>query len=333
MLWSRHSHDGADWRDAELPESRRSPRPARACGRACRHPDRCGRHRVLKTYDPTPLALHGSVLTGVTRHGKFLDLDLDGLHLITTSPARAGCTPRLRCPRRHPPGKSPIALRVHLDDAPASTSPRPAPQEPGGLPRAGSRRGAGMPASDPTRWPSTPTVRGSDPGPPRPDQGRPDRPDRAGRDRQRLLRRDPAHRADVAVRARVTGSPTTTCAACTRGPGHPDRSRQAQRRAEGRHPEGREAVRAAGTRADRAAVPGVRHARPGGLVRRPGVAVLSRLPDRRKHLLTADCPSCSGEGGPRFTRGARSATVPCPPRTRAGVGIRSHHLTVPGAAP
>jgi formamidopyrimidine-DNA glycosylase len=72
---------------------------------------------VLKTYDPSPLSLHGSVLTDVTRHGKFLDLDVDGLHLITHL-ARAGWLHyRDALPAAPPrPGKSPIALRVHLDD-------------------------------------------------------------------------------------------------------------------------------------------------------------------------------------------------------------------------
>jgi formamidopyrimidine-DNA glycosylase len=72
---------------------------------------------VLKTYDPTPLALHGSLLTDVGRHGKFLDLDVDGLHLITHL-ARAGWLHyRDSLPAAPPkPGKSPIALRVHLDD-------------------------------------------------------------------------------------------------------------------------------------------------------------------------------------------------------------------------
>lgn len=72
---------------------------------------------VLKTFDPAPDALIGRPIDGVDRHGKFIDLDVDGTHLIFHL-ARAGwlrwseklSTKRLR------PGRSPIALRVRLDD-------------------------------------------------------------------------------------------------------------------------------------------------------------------------------------------------------------------------
>jgi formamidopyrimidine-DNA glycosylase len=72
---------------------------------------------VLKTYDPTPMALHGALITGVSRHGKFLDIDVDGVHLITHL-ARAGWLHyRDSLPTAPPkPGRGPIALRVHLDD-------------------------------------------------------------------------------------------------------------------------------------------------------------------------------------------------------------------------
>ncbi|MGW2793397.1 Fpg/Nei family DNA glycosylase [Streptomyces sp. NPDC001251] len=70
---------------------------------------------VLKTYDPPYTALAGRTVTGVARHGKFLDLDADGLHLCTHL-ARAGW---LRwydtLPTAPPkPGKGPLALRVSL---------------------------------------------------------------------------------------------------------------------------------------------------------------------------------------------------------------------------
>ena len=72
---------------------------------------------VLKTFTPPPQALEGAPVDGVTRHGKFLDLDCDGTHLVVHL-ARAGWlrwseeapTSRLR------PGKSPIALRVRFSD-------------------------------------------------------------------------------------------------------------------------------------------------------------------------------------------------------------------------
>ncbi len=70
---------------------------------------------VLKTYDPPVTSLGGLTITGVARHGKFLDLDCDGLHLVVHL-ARAGW---LRwsdelSPRPPKPGKGPLALRLHL---------------------------------------------------------------------------------------------------------------------------------------------------------------------------------------------------------------------------
>ncbi|MFC6539082.1 DNA-formamidopyrimidine glycosylase family protein [Nonomuraea salmonea] len=45
--------------------------------------------QALKTFDPPVTSLGGLTVTGVSRHGKFLDLDCDGLHLIIHL-ARAG---------------------------------------------------------------------------------------------------------------------------------------------------------------------------------------------------------------------------------------------------
>ncbi len=72
---------------------------------------------VLKTYDPPVTALAGAEITSVRRHGKFLDLDVSGLHLVTHL-ARAGWLHwREKMPAAPPrPGKSPLALRVILDD-------------------------------------------------------------------------------------------------------------------------------------------------------------------------------------------------------------------------
>lgn len=72
---------------------------------------------VLKTYDPPPDSLIGSPVDGVARHGKFVDVDVDGTHLVFHL-ARAGW---LRWYEEVPaarvrPGKSPIALRLRLDD-------------------------------------------------------------------------------------------------------------------------------------------------------------------------------------------------------------------------
>ena len=72
---------------------------------------------VLKTYDPAPTALAGLEITGIARHGKFLDLDVSGLHLVTHL-ARAGWLQWRESLPPAPPrmGKGPIGLRVHLDD-------------------------------------------------------------------------------------------------------------------------------------------------------------------------------------------------------------------------
>jgi len=72
---------------------------------------------VLKTYDPAPTALAGLEVTSVARQGKFLDLDVSGLHLVTHL-ARAGWLQWRESLPPAPPrmGKGPIGLRVHLDD-------------------------------------------------------------------------------------------------------------------------------------------------------------------------------------------------------------------------
>ncbi|MFB7762906.1 Fpg/Nei family DNA glycosylase [Streptomyces xiamenensis] len=88
---------------------------------------------VLKTYDPPLTAVAGRTVTGVARHGKFLDLTLGGgqdppLHLITHL-ARAGW---LRWQEKLPaapprPGKGPLALRVTLAELPPDSSSRERP--------------------------------------------------------------------------------------------------------------------------------------------------------------------------------------------------------------
>ncbi|HEX9034871.1 MAG TPA: DNA-formamidopyrimidine glycosylase family protein [Streptosporangiaceae bacterium] len=73
---------------------------------------------VLKTYDPPLAALHGATITGVTRHGKFLDLVTgSGLHLVTHL-ARAGWLRwRAELPAGPPrPGKGPLAFRLRFAD-------------------------------------------------------------------------------------------------------------------------------------------------------------------------------------------------------------------------
>ncbi len=72
---------------------------------------------ALKTFDPPVTALQGTLVDGVTRHGKFLDIEVSGLHLVLHL-ARAGWV-RWReevppVPPR-PSSKSPLAVRVELD--------------------------------------------------------------------------------------------------------------------------------------------------------------------------------------------------------------------------
>ncbi|MEU6072701.1 DNA-formamidopyrimidine glycosylase family protein [Micromonospora sp. NPDC047074] len=74
---------------------------------------------ALKTYDPAPSAAAGRTVVDARRHGKFLDVVLDGdLHVVVHL-ARAGWLHYREAfgssvPLR--PGKGPIALRVRLDD-------------------------------------------------------------------------------------------------------------------------------------------------------------------------------------------------------------------------
>lgn len=72
---------------------------------------------ALKTYDPPIDALRAASITGVTRHGKFVDVATDAAHLVFHL-AKAGW---LRWYDALPstiikPGRTPIALRVALSD-------------------------------------------------------------------------------------------------------------------------------------------------------------------------------------------------------------------------
>ncbi|WP_091768339.1 Fpg/Nei family DNA glycosylase [Blastococcus aurantiacus] len=73
--------------------------------------------QAIKTFDPPLSALGGLEITRARRHGKFLDLDVSGVHLVVHL-ARAGWLHwRENLPTAPPkPGKGPLALRVHLDD-------------------------------------------------------------------------------------------------------------------------------------------------------------------------------------------------------------------------
>ncbi|WP_181310034.1 Fpg/Nei family DNA glycosylase [Nocardioides campestrisoli] len=73
---------------------------------------------ALKTFDPPVHALHGTLVDRVGRHGKFLDIEAGGLHLVIHL-ARAGWirwreeVPALPA---KPGGKSPLAMRIVLDE-------------------------------------------------------------------------------------------------------------------------------------------------------------------------------------------------------------------------
>ncbi|HET7350358.1 MAG TPA: DNA-formamidopyrimidine glycosylase family protein [Marmoricola sp.] len=72
----------------------------------------------LKTYEPPITALSGGMVDGVHRHGKFLDIDVSGTHLVLHL-ARAGWVRwRDELPKTpaRPSSKSPLAARVVLDN-------------------------------------------------------------------------------------------------------------------------------------------------------------------------------------------------------------------------
>ena len=120
----------------------------RAVGRVVARIDVPGIH-VLKTYAPPITSLAGLEITGADRHGKFLDLDVSGLHLVThlsragwlhwraslppaPPPDGQGTDRRPRPPRRR------VGLRPHRGRY---------PEAPGGVRRQGRRRGPrGLPA-------------------------------------------------------------------------------------------------------------------------------------------------------------------------------------------
>lgn len=80
---------------------------------------------ALKTFDPPLHALHGTLVDDVTRHGKFLDIDASGVHLVIHL-ARAGWirwrdeVPALPA---KPSTKNPLAARIVVDDPELETRP------------------------------------------------------------------------------------------------------------------------------------------------------------------------------------------------------------------
>ncbi len=107
-----------------------------------------GSFSVLKTFDPPVDALAGLAVTGVARHGKFIDIDVDGIHLVIHL-AKAGwvrwstgfSAARIKM------GNGPLAARVRLDRGDG-------PHEGFDVTEAGTRKGLAMYlVNDPTDVP------------------------------------------------------------------------------------------------------------------------------------------------------------------------------------
>jgi formamidopyrimidine-DNA glycosylase len=73
---------------------------------------------ALKTFDPPLRALEGGMVEDVTRHGKFLDFDVAGLHMVIHLARGGWIRWRDEVPEQppKPSNKSPMAARVVLDD-------------------------------------------------------------------------------------------------------------------------------------------------------------------------------------------------------------------------
>lgn len=70
---------------------------------------------AVKTFDPPLHAINGLTVTGANRYGKFLALELDGLHLITHLSRGGWLQWRENLPPAPPkPGRGPLAFRLHL---------------------------------------------------------------------------------------------------------------------------------------------------------------------------------------------------------------------------
>ena len=70
---------------------------------------------AVKTFDPPLSALNGLSVTGAGRYGKFLDLEVDGLHLITHLSRGGWLQWREKLSPVPPkPGRGPLAFRLHL---------------------------------------------------------------------------------------------------------------------------------------------------------------------------------------------------------------------------
>ena len=84
---------------------------------------------AVKTFDPPLSSINGLTVTGAARYGKFLDLEIDGLHLVTHLSRGGWLQWRQNLPAAPPkPGRGPLAFRLHLapnPDAPYPDAPNP----------------------------------------------------------------------------------------------------------------------------------------------------------------------------------------------------------------
>ena len=115
----RHDQHGRPWHDGDVPELPEVEALAaflreQAVGQVVARID-VAAISVLKTYDPPLTSLQGLTITDVGRHGKFLDIDCDGLHFITHL-ARGGWLrwSESLSPTPPRPGRGPLAVRLRL---------------------------------------------------------------------------------------------------------------------------------------------------------------------------------------------------------------------------
>ena len=242
---------------------------------------------ALKTFDPPLTDLAGRQIVAVHRQGKFIDLDAAGVHLVFHL-ARAGW---LRWYDEVPktlikPGKSPIALRVRLDDGSGFD-----------LTEAGTKKSLAVyVVRDPAEIPGIARL---GPDPTAPDFSPADFAEilRDRRTRIKGLLRDQSVFAGVgnaysdeilhtakmspyALAAKLGPDDVENLYHAMRGTlraGDRRGIRQATRRAEGQ-----QAQPHAGARAHRPGLPGVRRHRARGHLRRLDVPVLPDVPDRRQ---------------------------------------------------
>ncbi|WP_374928244.1 DNA-formamidopyrimidine glycosylase family protein [Kytococcus sedentarius] len=94
---------------------------------------------VLKTVDVLPQSLHGRPVDDVRRYGKYLDLVVDGTHVVVHLMRAGWITWHDQVPRSRPRpgGKSPVAVRLTLDDGSGLD-----------LTEAGTRKGMAMYLTD-----------------------------------------------------------------------------------------------------------------------------------------------------------------------------------------